>query len=308
MKSIRYRISEVVTYIEILLEKQFILEEPIEKNELELKSLASIACLSSYHFQRCFTSLLELSPFEFIQLLRFKWSASKLLYRSEISITDIAFLCGFESAEGFSRAFKKKFMQSPRTFRQSPDLNSWEILNQTINRIRSKLMNQNSDILDNCLDKRPTVEVVMIEKVRVGVLKHEGSPAQIPLTLRKFIQWRKENKLSPKISRTFNLMYSDPRTTADSEFRMDLCAQIKSELKENLQGIVESTIPSMRCARVDFRGRDSDMASVIDYLYRDWLDTVDELPGEYPLIIERVSFYPDVAEKDAFSKIYLPLK
>ena len=43
------------------------------------------------------------------------------------------------------------------------------------------------------------------------------------------------------------------------------------------------------------------------FLYREWLPDSGEELRDFPLYCERVSFFPDVPEREAITDLYLPL-
>ncbi|MBL4826735.1 MAG: hypothetical protein JKY66_03315 [Spongiibacteraceae bacterium] len=50
------------------------------------------------------------------------------------------------------------------------------------------------------------------------------------------------------------------------------------------------------------------MTDTIHCLYSHWLTTSGEELRDFPLFIERLNFYPDVAEHKVITDVYLPLK
>ena len=92
----------------------------IKKNYTEavsLEKLSTIACLSSFHFQRSFKAVYEKSPLEFITHLRLK-KACMLLRQTSRPVNDIVIKCGFENPGSFTRLFKNKFQQTPVDYRK----------------------------------------------------------------------------------------------------------------------------------------------------------------------------------------------
>lgn len=67
---------------------------------------AQIACCSTYHFQRMFSSITDVPLSEYIRRRRLTLAAFDL-QTSDIKVIDVAFKYGYESPEAFSRAFKK---------------------------------------------------------------------------------------------------------------------------------------------------------------------------------------------------------
>jgi AraC family transcriptional regulator len=71
---------------------------------LTLQTLATVACLSKFHFVRLFSLSLGCSPFAFRQQLRLR-HAQYLLATTERSVGDVAHWVGFGSDAAFCRAF-----------------------------------------------------------------------------------------------------------------------------------------------------------------------------------------------------------
>ncbi len=84
---------------------------------LTLEDLASVACLSPYHFNRVFRRLIGIPPVEFLSALRFQ-AARRLLLTTSLSVTDICFEVGYTSTGSFTSRFTQLVGLSPRLLRQ----------------------------------------------------------------------------------------------------------------------------------------------------------------------------------------------
>lgn len=84
---------------------------------LALEDLASVACLSPYHFNRVFRRLIGIPPVEFLSALRFQ-AARRLLLTTSLSVTDICFEVGYTSMGSFTTRFTQLVGLSPRLLRQ----------------------------------------------------------------------------------------------------------------------------------------------------------------------------------------------
>src|SRR6185369_4718894 len=158
-------------------------------------------------------------------------------------------------------------------------------------------------------DHRPeNVRITECSPVRVGVLEHRGDPRRIGDSIRRFIDWRKEHRLHPRVSATFNVFWDDPEQTPPEEFRMDLCAEVKGPVAANEYGVVEKAIPGGRCAVLRHVGSDDSLGATLRYLYGEWLPASGEEPRDYPLYAQRVSMFPDVPEHEALTDVFLPLE
>lgn len=95
-----------------LMEANF--EEPLTAVEL-----AQLAGLSLRQVQRMFHETLGTTPTKYYLRLRLQ-RARALLVQSDMSITQIAVACGFQSACHFSKSYRATYGRSPRSERQQP--------------------------------------------------------------------------------------------------------------------------------------------------------------------------------------------
>ena len=130
-------------------------------------------------------------------------------------------------------------------------------------------------------------------------------------SINKFIHWRKIRALPPSKSRTFNLLYHDPKTVTPEEYRFDIACELKNTSLNTLDkasGIVCDEIPEGRYAKIRYQGDDALLEHPIHYLYQVWLPKSDVVLRGMPLFIERLRFFPDVAAQEAVSDIYLAIE
>jgi AraC family transcriptional regulator len=85
---------------------------------VSLADIAASAGLSPYHFLRVFRAATGVPPHRFLTRMRID-AARRRLEDSDLSVTEIALLCGFGSASQFSTAFRRETGMAPRTFRHS---------------------------------------------------------------------------------------------------------------------------------------------------------------------------------------------
>lgn len=83
-----------------------------------LEQLASLSCLSTYHFHRVFTAVTGEGPGEMGRRLRLERGA-RSLRNTQQSITCIALEAGFASSQAFTKAFRRHFGMTPLAFRQA---------------------------------------------------------------------------------------------------------------------------------------------------------------------------------------------
>lgn len=93
------------------------LDQPIR-----LSGLAAIADMSQYHFSRLFKQSTGLSPHKYVINQRVE-KAKKLLKESNLSLSDIALECGFNSQSHFGKSFRDLASITPSQYRKN---HSWK--------------------------------------------------------------------------------------------------------------------------------------------------------------------------------------
>jgi len=102
----RRRLLRVLDYIEANLE-----------GDLSIERMATIACLSRYHFARVFRQAVGQSPHRYVSAKRLE-RAKALLMHGDRPLVDIALSLSFSSQANFTRAFTQATGQAPGQFRQ----------------------------------------------------------------------------------------------------------------------------------------------------------------------------------------------
>jgi AraC family transcriptional regulator len=100
------------------LERARALVEASPPESLTLEALAAVAGLSPYHFARQFTGRFGLPPMAFVRERRMALAARRLAEKRPPPLVELAFDLGFESQEGFTRAFKRVHGMSPGRYRR----------------------------------------------------------------------------------------------------------------------------------------------------------------------------------------------
>jgi AraC family transcriptional regulator len=102
----RRRLVRVLDYVEANLE-----------GDLTLDGMASIACLSRYHFARAFKRAVGHPPHGYVSVRRLE-RAKALLIQGDRPLVDLALALGFSSQANFSRAFRQTTGLAPGQYRQ----------------------------------------------------------------------------------------------------------------------------------------------------------------------------------------------
>lgn len=98
-------------------------------NQIHVQDIAAYLGISRYHLSRLFKETMGCSVQEYVASFCLG-QAREFLTTTEISVGEIALLCGYSNVEIFSKAFKKKYRTSPVQYRhfalEHPGVNPME--------------------------------------------------------------------------------------------------------------------------------------------------------------------------------------
>lgn len=268
--------------------------------DLTVAALSAVAAFSPHHFHRQFSDLFGISVHRYVLLLRLKRASWRLAFRPTEPILQVALDTGYASGEAFARAFRARLGQSPSEFRTDPQWPEWHKAYGALHAARNTRMPPHYT--------ESAVKIVSFPQTQVAILRHLGDPALLGDTIRDFIAWRRAADLPPRLSATFNIMHNDPATITPSDYRIDLCAATTRPVPQNAQGVIAGTIPGGRCATVRVTGPSENLRAAAVFLYADWLPRSGEELRDFPMFVQRVAFFPDVAEHEAITDVFVPLK
>jgi AraC family transcriptional regulator len=151
------------------------------------------------------------------------------------------------------------------------------------------------------------IRIVDFPETRVAAIEHRGPPEFEHSTVRKLIEWRKANGVSPDRHRTYGVHYTDPRTTLPADHRVDLCVSYDADVAPNPYGVSTKVIPASRCAVARHLGSREHNAAAV-YLWDQWFPSSGETLGSFPIFFHYVNVGPQVQEREMITDVYLPLR
>jgi signal transduction histidine kinase/DNA-binding response OmpR family regulator/ligand-binding sensor domain-containing protein len=92
-----------------------LLEENISNPDFDVESLSQEFSLSRFHFSRKIKQITGLTPKEIIDSFRLK-RAGQILQQNKLTVSEIAYMVGFDHPNSFSRAFRKYYNMTPSEF------------------------------------------------------------------------------------------------------------------------------------------------------------------------------------------------
>lgn len=229
----------------------------IESNsttDIQLKDIATRANLSQYHFHRVFKSLTGDTTKDFLTRLRLEKAALKLKH-SQNDIGQIAFDCGYQNHETFTRAFKDYFGLTPLEYRNS-------IAELTTNK-QNEYGKANIDL--NALNVQGPV-IKTIPDLHLAYIRHIGSYDKVGSSFQKLMFWAATHlvlKLKPV---TIGIVHDNPDLTAEQYIRFDACVLLSKEIRANGE-IGYKKIEGGKFAVFTYKGAYEGFYPVYDYIY-----------------------------------------
>jgi len=121
------RIAQALAYIDEHLDEK-----------LSVEAVAMAFHFSAFYFHRMFTAIVGAPMAAYIRGRRLS-RAGALVAGTAMPMTEIALCCGFDSPQSFSRAFRRKYRQSPSDYRLGGERPSDESVEEMIRRFTNRL-------------------------------------------------------------------------------------------------------------------------------------------------------------------------
>ncbi len=270
----------------------------IESNwttDIQLKDIAIQANLSQYHFHRVFKSLTGDTAKDFLIRLRLEKGALKLKH-SQNDIGQIAFDCGYQNHETFTRAFKDYFGLAPIEYRNSiAELRTNKQIEFARENINLNALNVQGPIIRTIPD------------LHLAYIRHTGSYDKVGSSFQRLMIWAATHlvlKLKPV---TVGVVHDNPDLTEEQHIRFDACVLLSKEIKQRGE-IGYKKIDGGRFAVFTYKGAYEGFYPVYDYIYNVCLfDNKFDL-ADKPALEWYVKSPPFYKPENFVTDFYVPIK
>ena len=270
----------------------------IESNsttDIQLKDIATQANLSQYHFHRVFKSLTGDTTKNFLTRLRLEKAALKLKH-SQNDIGQIAFDCGYQNHETFTRAFKDYFGLSPIEYRNS-------ILELTSNK-QYEYRKENIDL--NSLNVQGPI-IKTIPDLHLAYIRHTGSYDKVGSSFQKLMFWAASHLVLKFKPVTIGIVHDNPDLTEEQHIRFDACVLVSKEIKPSGE-IGYKKIEGGKFAVFTYKGAYEGFYPVYDYIYNVCLfDNKFDL-ADKPALEWYIKSPPFYKPENFVTDFYVPIK
>jgi AraC family transcriptional regulator len=266
-------------------------------DSLDVKTLAKVAGYSPYHFSRIFKMYMGESIISYVSRLRLEKALLKIISNNK-SIIEIAFEAGFETPNGFNKAFKKIFDITPTEYKN--------IRISLLHSYKNKMM-QTPKIVE-----RETTYVIYVREIG-GYAK--SSEIAWEKLIKKLNEWNKnfkeksiKLKLEQKKVEMIGICHDDPSVTAEENIRYDASLAWGKKERDFLskQGFDTKEIPDGKYAMVLYKGAYVNIVDSWMALYS-WCEENGYTFRDYPPFEKYLNSPEDVSEEELLTEIYIPI-
>ncbi len=291
------RINRVFDYIESHID-----------NNLSLEELAKIANFSAFHFHRIFSAMVGETLNQFIQRVRIEKAAALLISNPKISITEIAFDCGFSGSATFARAFKEAYSmnasqwraggykefrnickgnsKNSKTVRKNrKDFNNPFLYFDGVNETNFTVQNQKGRL--PMLDKKELqVKVKDMEEFHVAYVRnigpYKGNSELFENLFNKLMKWAgPRGLLQFPDTKTLVVYHDNPEITDEEKLRISACITISEDTP--IDGKVGKMVVSGgKYAMAHFELKTDEFQEAWNSIFADWLPDSGYQPDDRP--------------------------
>lgn len=275
---------------------------------LPLAVLAETASLSPFHFHRVYRAIAGETVQETLRRVRMM-RAGYQLRLDQRSVTDIALDAGYESSEGFARAFRQSFGIAPSLYRRTMAPPPYGPTN--IN-IHYRPDNGAIRLIANRKEHGMQVDIKTIEPLPIIAWRRRGPYHEVGRAFSALHDWIGRNELYPFVIGSYGLSYDDPGSVQEADLRYDACVALTDANAVPLKDLPEEArldhLPSGRYACGLLEGSYTGMQDMFHRLFGLWLPESGEELDERACIEWYLNEPMQVSEHELRTLICIPLK
>jgi len=252
--------------------------------------------ISKPHLHKIFKEQMGANIYETIKSIRLQKASNLLISNRHSTITQVALMCGYSSQTSFIRAFKQRFTQTPKIWRNG----GYKEYSNNI------LINEQNTKLSNTDFSYIKPKIVKIKQRTAYYIRHKGYNENIYNTWLKLQAWIYTNNLSNY--EQIGIYHDNPIITPAND-----CHYVACIVPKESQLLVNNSLPSFHiqeciCLTFDIKGEHTDILELIQWVYHNYLPNSGFETITIPsyIIFEENNF---VNQTNTFSgTYYVPIK
>lgn len=267
--------------------------------ELDETKIEQITGTSIYHFRRLFSLLAGVTLGEYIRNRKLSNATFDLLHEG-MSVTEVVFKYGYESVDGFSRAFKQWAGISPSEVNQEVNLKAFP-------KLSFQLTIQGGSDMDYRIEDKDAFKIVGVSK-RVPLQFEDENQEIIKLaqsiTEEQRVKMRSFANVEP--FQVVNASYNFDENRMEEKGNLDHMIGVITTIDSDFKGFDVVEVPALTWAKFSCRGEfPKVMQETWGKIFSDWLPSSNYELVEAP----EISFTKDLSDLDnVYSEIWVAVK
>lgn len=275
--------------------------------DLKLEALAGLAHFSPYHFHRIFRGMTGETIAGYIRRRRLQRAADRLL-DSSVSVTELAFVSGFESNESFARAFRAQFGSPPSSYRHTGNR---LMTKHALDAARGSLLVNRTQTLSDYLQQEDRkvmfdVEIKKLPDIPIAFLRHIGPYHEIGATFKAMCQAADTQGLFGPQAQFLARYHDDPHMVEAEQLRAEAAIVVPSD-REVKQPLVRQVIGAGDYASAILKGPFSQLQAAYDWLFGQWLPQSGRETANKPSIEIYLTDPDETRPENNLTEIRIPL-
>ena len=215
--------------------------------------------ISKFHLHRIFKEEFGKNIYESIKSIRLEKAANLLITNKYSTITDISKMTGYSSQTSFLRAFKERFLMTPKEWKNGG-------YKEYSNKIVEKISTNNETIDFSKIEP----SIVKMPEIKAYYIRHKGYDRTIKKSWQKLQTWIYTNDI--KEYKQMALHHDNPIITPLEECQYIAIVVLEKE-EEQLKDLSLPTliIPKGIYAKFSLSGKYGDVIKLIQWVYHTWL-------------------------------------
>ena len=251
--------------------------------EVTLDELATVACFSKFHFHRIFKHITGETVGQYVLRLRLQRAASELRFNRSMTVTEIAYDCGFAESSVLSRSFRQHYGTSPSEWRKSNPGQIESKPRQTDGKPGQSFaeivgypdwINHQQPVWNMKMKNMKDVSVTIqdMTDLHVASVRHVGSYSAICKAFDTLYAWAGPRGHANPSAKVLGIYYDMPEVTPVDKLRSDACLTVPQDAKSEGDVVVKTlnTKGKYASGHFEFDGKEG-FAKAWDAMMGVWL-------------------------------------
>lgn len=228
--------------------------------DINIDELALNFGISKFHLHKLFKEVMGINIYETIKSIRLQKASSLLLTNKYSTITQIASMCGYSSQTSFIRAFKERFNQTPKVWRNG----GYEEYSTNI------LRNSNMDYYEKKDFENIEPKIIKSKPLRTYYIRQRGYlKEEVTRVWQKLQAWVYTNNITKY--EEIGIYHDNPTITPHSECFYVAGIIPKGDVDLSNTSLPIFDTPEALYATFEIKGETGDILRFIQWAYQEWL-------------------------------------